>query len=116
MTEPVLDMTLDEDPVSFLARIREECPDIFSILTTKEVKTLSQCPTDPYSEGKVEEEHLFDAWNYLRARSKWKKSMTNLTRSLLKPKNEAKSFCTQDFEIFDRKRNTLEKVELLLVK
>ena len=105
-----VDVILDEDPVSFLAGIREECPDILSILTTKQVKLLSQCPTDPYNEGKVDEEHLLDAWNYLKLRTKWKQSSVCLRSFLLMPQDDIKSFNTQDLETFDRKRRTLEKV------
>lgn len=99
-----------EDPVSFFASIREECPDIVSVLTTKQVKLLSQCPRDPYSKEKVDEEHLSDAWNYLKVRARWKESSFNLRRFLLEPKDETKSFNTQDLEIFEKKKSTLEKV------
>ena len=104
------DTAIVEDPLSFFASIREECPDIISILTTEQVKLLSQCPRDPYSKGKVDKEYLSDAWNYLQVRARWKESSFSLKRFLVEPKGAAKAFNAQDLEIFEKKKSTFEKV------
>ena len=108
-------VTLDEDPVSFLASIREECPDILSIFTTGRVKMLSRNPMDPYTEGKVDEEYLLDASYQQEFRVAWKKSTFNLTSFLLRPEESTKAFNTEDLETFERKKRVLEKVYIYAV-
>ena len=103
-------LTLDEDPVSFLAGIREECPDILSILTTEQVKLLSQCPTDPYSEGKVDQEYLLEAWNHQCIRMMWRENKLHIANYLLNPKADTNLLSTQDQK---RKNSNLEKVDYL---
>lgn len=107
---PMETVTLAEDPVSFLANIREECPDIFSIFTTDRVRMLSRNPTDPYTEGKVDEEYLLDASIQQVFRVAWKKSTFNLTNFLLMPEESTKAFNAEDLETFERKKRALEKV------
>lgn len=111
-----VDVTLlDEDPVSFLANIGEYCPDIFSILTTKQVKLLSQTPPAPYSKGNAEKEHLSDAWEYLKVRSKWNQCTSQLNHFVLTPRQDMESSTTHGIEIFDRKKIALEKVYLYMI-
>lgn len=100
-------VTLAQDPVSFLAEIREECPDIMSIFTASQVRMLSHNPMDPYSQEKVDEEYLSDASIYQHFRVAWKRSSLNLTNFLLKPD---KKFNSQDLETFERKKSALAKV------
>ncbi len=108
--EPVKAVTLNQDPVSFLADIREESPDILSILTTEQVKLLSQCPTNPYTPGKVDQDYLSDAWNHQCIRVMWRDSKLYLTDFLLEAKDSTKAFSTQDLETYERKKSSLEKV------
>ncbi len=103
-------ITLAQDPVSFLAGIRDECPEIMSIFNTEQVKLLSCNPMDPYSEGKVDEAYLLDASFHQNFRIAWRKSTDNLSTFLLKPEKSTKSFNTEDLETFERKRSALEKV------
>ena len=112
MADHTVDVTLDEDSVSFLASIRGDCHDIFSILTTRQVKLLSQNPSAPYSKGNAEKEHLSDAWEYLKVRSKWNECRNHLTRFVLAPTEERELSTTYTVEIFDRKKIALEKVSL----
>ena len=100
-------MSLVQDPVSFLSAIREDCPDILSILTTEQVRLLSRCPTDPYSPGEVDREYLTDAWNHQNIRMVWRESKLKLTEVVLEPR---KSLTYQDLEIYERKKKAVEKV------
>lgn len=103
-------MSLAQDPVSFLVSLREECPEILSILTTEQVRLLSRCPTDPYTPGEVDQEYLTDAWHHQCIRVVWRESILNLKDFLLEPRDRTKSFSTQDLEIHERKKSSIEKV------
>ena len=106
----VKDVTLEEDAASFLARLKEECPEIASVLTKKQLKLISRSPNDPYSQGKVDEEYLSDAGAHLLLRSMWRESRNNLNKYLLEPKGSAKSLNPQDLVAFEKKSSALEKV------
>ena len=54
--------TLDEDPVSFLARMREGCPEML----------LSKCPTDTYCPETINEDYLADMSAYYGIKNKCK--------------------------------------------
>ena len=103
-------VTLDEDPVSFLASIKEECPDILSILTTKQVKLLSRSPLEPYSEGKVDEEFMADTRRYLLSRTQLKMCSLYFGNYLLRPKDGTETYSTKDREAIERKKNVIRKV------
>ena len=103
-------MSLAQDPVSFLASIREDCPDILSILTTEQVRLLSRCPTDPYGPGEVDQEYLTDAWNHQNIRVLWRESILSLEDFLLEPRDSTKSFSYQDLQTYERKKSNIEKV------
>lgn len=103
-------VSLAQDPVSFLAEIRDECPEIMSIFTREQVKMLSVNPMESYSEGKVDEEYLLEASFHQNFRIAWKQSSKSLSSFLLKPEKSTKSFTIQDLETFEKKRSALEKV------
>lgn len=105
-------MTLEEDPASFLARLKEDCPDILSVINKKQFELISQSPTDPYSKGKVDQEYLDDAGAHQLARMMWKESRRKLHEFLIAPKGSVKSLSTQDLIAFEKKSSTLEKVRV----
>ncbi len=111
-TPTVEDVTLEEDSASFLAGLKEECPEILSVLTNKQIKLLNQPPNEPYSKGKVDEEYLSEAGAQQLVRSMWKESRTSLNTYLLEPKGGSKSLNPQDLIAFEKKNAVLEKVSI----
>ena len=99
--------TLDEDPVSFLARMREGCPEILSILNSKQAELLSKCPTDTYCPETINEDYLADMSAYYGIKNKCKDAKTSLSRLLLEPRARTKSL---DVERAEKTIEILNKV------
>jgi len=104
-------MSLEEDPVAFLARLTKECPDVLSFLTTKQAKLLSKNPTELYQLRDVNEEYLTDMACYHSVRAKSKDSKSSLSKALLTPMAKNKEL---DVEAFEKKRNVLKGVVKLI--
>lgn len=99
-----------EDYSSFLTQLKEECPEILSILTSKQVDLISLSPNEPYIEGKVDEGYLSDEGAYRHTKSMWKDAKENLNEYLLKPWDSSKQLTAQDVVAFEKKRNALNMV------
>lgn len=104
------EVTLEEDPAIFLARVKEECPEISSVLTKKILELIQRSPNEPYSQGKVDEEYLSDAGAHQLSRYMWRETRSNLNKYLLEPKGSAKALSPQDLAAFEKKNSALEKV------
>ena len=102
-------MSLDEDPTSFLARMKQAYPEIQSILTPKQVKLLRQDPSDPYAKENANEEYLSELSSYYLLHQKCKEVTAALRDSLLKPTSES-----VDVENFKTKKDIMEKVKPVL--
>ena len=102
--------TLEGDSVSFLAWLKEECPDILLAFTTELIKLISRSPNDPYSKENVNEEYLSDEWAHHEARKMWMKGRVNLSEYLMKPKGTEDLLKPQELAAFEKKNRSLEKV------
>ena len=77
--------TLVEDPVTFLASLSEECPDVLYFLTTNQVKLLGKSPSDTYKLVDVNEEFLTDMACHHAVRYKSLETKSALSSALLTP-------------------------------
>ena len=112
MAKLVENMTLEEDSASFLARLKEDCPDILSVLSKKQFELISRSPNDPYTEGKVDREYLDDAGAHQHARIMRRECKGKLHEFLIKPNASAKSLSPQELVAFEKKKDAIEKVSV----
>lgn len=100
--------TLDEDAVSFLARMREECPDVLSILSTGQVKALGHSPTDPYK-GNADELYLTDVGSFHSLKFRDKEAKFDMSSDLLKVTAKKDEIVA---EAVEKKRDAIKKVHV----
>ncbi len=100
---------VEEDPVAFLARMADACPDVLSFLSIKQAKLLSKNPTDTYNLLDVNEEYLTDMACYHSVRTKSNDCRSTLSKYLLTPRALAKPL---DVEEFEKKRKVLNEVSV----
>ena len=93
-----MSVTLDEDPVSFLARMRQACPKVLSILNSKQARLLSEDPSKPYDKENANEEYLTEISSYYGLNQKCREAGKDLRGALLKPTIQKKTVDVEDFE------------------
>ena len=92
------------DPVEFLARMREDCPNILSVLSTKQARLLAKDPTSPYE---TDEEYLTDMAAANGVKRGVDESKSSLRSKLLKPPLTTEEV---DVERFEKLTATLTEV------
>ena len=98
---------LKEDPVTFLTRVQEECPDVLSVLTKKQVILLSKPPTEPYNPDEVNEQFLTDMAASIGIEQRVDDAKQALRLSLLTPHNVKEEV---DVKSFEKQLEILKKV------
>ena len=98
---------LKEDPVTFLTKAQEECPDVLSVLTKKQVILLSKPPTEPYNPDEVNEQFLTDMAASIGIEQRVDDAKQALRLSLLTPHNVKEEV---DVKSFEKQLEILKKV------
>jgi len=85
------------DPVEYLKKTKEKCPDVVYIFTTRQAKLLSQTGNEPYDPKDVNQEFLSDynAWASMKQRVD--QSRQSLRRDMLTPHNLNEPIAAEDF-------------------
>ena len=99
-------VSLEEDPARFLARVRDACPDILSIITTEQAQLLTLVK-EPYNPKDVSQSYVYNMGSYYTAKLMQKETEKNLALGLMKPLTNGKSL---NFEEAERKLVTLKMV------
>ena len=87
-----------ENPVVFLERMREECPNLLLLMTAKQAKLLAKSPSQPYDPKDVNEEYLKDMAACFGAKQKVEDAQQSIRNSLLTPQHKAKEWNVENFE------------------
>ncbi len=100
-----------QDPVVFLSSVQEACPDVISMLNTKQARLLSRSPTEPYDPDPkdINEQYLVDLASFYGIKQKVENARHALQNQLLTP-NKVKE--EVDVASFTLKLEVLEKVVL----
>lgn len=96
-----------EDTVVFLEKMRAECPNLLSLMNTKQAKLLAKSPSQPYDRKGVNEEYLKDMAAYFGAKQKVEDAQQAIRNSLLTPQHKKKEW---DVERFEKQTECLQKV------
>jgi len=96
-----------EDTVVFLEKMRAECPNLLSLMNTKQAKLLAKSPSQPYDRKGVNEEYLKDMAAYFGAKQKVEDAQQAIRNSLLTPQHKSKEW---DVERFEKQTKCLQKV------
>lgn len=99
---------IEEDPVAFLQRMRKNCPNILSVLNTKQAKLLAKSPKAPYGKD-ADEEYLTDMAACVGVKSKIDNAKSTLRSHLLTPQLTKEEV---DVENFEKQTAVLQKVRV----
>lgn len=103
-------VSLEEGPTTFLARVKQACPDILSIITTKKAKLLTRA-NESYDPESVNQSYLSDMGAYVSTKIMQEEVIGNLATVLLKPLAKNK---TLNIEESEAKGKILKMVALFL--
>ncbi len=101
-----------QDPIVFLSSLREACPDVISMLNSKQARLLSKSPTEPYDLKDINEQYLVDMASLFGVRQRVEDAQQALRTSLLAPNKLKEQIDVPGFII---KIEVLGKVRDLLV-
>ena len=99
-----------EDPIAFLTSLREICPDVTSMLNSKQAKLLSRSPQEPYDSKDVNEQYLVDMASYYGVKQKVEDANQSLRNNLLSPNKVNEAIDVKSFTI---RVEVLEKVSIV---
>ncbi len=99
-----------QDPVAFLSSVKETCPDVISMLNTKQARLLSQSPTEPYHPKDINEQYLVDLASFYGIKQKVEDAQYSLQTHLLTPNNVKEEVDVASFTV---KLEVLAKVPML---
>ena len=112
MAEP---NTIEEgqlDPVAFLSALRDACPNITSMLNSKQAKLLSKSPEEPYDPKDINEQYLTDLAAFYGVKQKQENAKLALRHQLLLPHKQYEDLDVKGFTV---KIKALEKVRTKLL-
>ena len=112
MAEP---NTIEEgqlDPVAFLSALRDACPNITSMLNSKQAKLLSKSPEEPYDPKDINEQYLTDLAAFYGVKQKQEDANQALRNQLLLPNKKDEEWDVKGFTV---RIKALEKVQTKLL-
>lgn len=108
MAEPNTAEEEQQDPVAFLSALRASCPNITSMLNSKQAKLLSKSPKEPYDPKDVNEEYLTDMAAFFGVKQKMEDANQALRNQLLQPNKVDEEVDVKGFTV---RTKALEKVQ-----
>lgn len=88
-----------QDPVAFLTSLRKACPDVISMLNTKQAKLLSKSSKEPYDPKDVNEEYLVDMASFFGVKQRAEDAQQALRNHLLLPNKVKEEVDVQGFTV-----------------
>ena len=86
MAEETVTTEMDiQDPIVFLTSLRKACPDVISLLNSKQARLLSKSPTEPYDPKDINEQYLVDMASFFGMNQRVEDAERALRTHLLVP-------------------------------